>query len=360
MSRLFLRGLLLAVACVATLVYWEYGVRVLGDAAFPLLRTDKEVGSIHVKNFDGMAWSANAGAYRHIRTNNLGYNGYDVAPEKPKGTVRIAIMGDSVTAGLEVDTDNNFSSLLQSRLNAGNLCPTLQFEVMNFGVGASGTFLQYQTFKRKIAPLTPDYTLVVMNDDYADNLNKSQYSLENFADERRAVGLKSLLLEFSLPKFLFAKLQHNELIRSVLQTLGLLEVAPTEFRSIADSNSNSLPENYYSHTFDLVTKLNELTTSHNSRLILIPYPPASNFAGTETWKNDPSVTNLIAFAEKSRIELWNPIPGIVQGRITHKECIVANCSDHLNEAGHKIMADILYDFFTKRLREDLPRACPRT
>ncbi len=358
-SNVLLAALLTCLAGIATLIYLELGVRFLAPAAFPLLRTDPVVGSIHVKNFNGMAWSANAERYSHIRTNNLGYNGNFVAPQKAPDTIRIAIMGDSVTAGLEVDTDQSYPVLLENRLNIESVCRENKFEVMNFGVGASGTFLEYQTFKHAVSPLAPDYTLVVFSNDYADNLNKSHFSLENYAEERSAVGIKAFLLQFTLPKFVFNKVQRNPTVRQVLAVTGLLEISVDEVIT-ATSTESAISDRYYSYTFELIEKLKKLVENSGSAFILVPYPSMANFEGDPTWAADPSNGPLIAFAESTRIDVLNPIPRIAEERLKRGDCLVANCADHLNEAGHEAMADILFDFFSERLPADMPRDCTET
>ena len=67
-------------------------------------------------------------------TNRFGYVGPDWTLNKPPDTRRVAVLGDSVTQGVGVDSDQSFVTLLANRLNADQSPHRKQFEFLNFAV----------------------------------------------------------------------------------------------------------------------------------------------------------------------------------------------------------------------------------
>ncbi len=353
MSRnIYITIALTLIVVVGTLAYWEWGVRLLAPAAFPLLRTDPEVGTIHVKNYDDMAWSARSQKYTHIRTNSLGYIGDEIIEQKPPHTIRIAVVGDSVVEGLEVNTDDTFPALFERMLSENKICGEIAFEVMNFGVSGTGTFLQYQALKKNILPLKPDYIFMVFHNDYEDNLAKSQYDLENFANERRSVGLKSFLLQFELPKFLFSKVQTNATVRAALRYAGLLEGSPIVHQETLTDADMPADSPIYQYTFQIIRRFDDLVRKNDATLILIPYPQDPNSLDTGAWHADLHFTYLADFARGAKITLWDPSPYLAAQR--SKGIPFTNGTDnHLTEPGHKALAEFLFEKASREIVHDL-------
>lgn len=344
-----------SLAIIATLVYLELGIRRLASSALPLLRTDPEVGSIHVPNFSGYIWDERSNTKQFITTNHLGYIGEEFPDQKASDTIRIAVLGDSVVEALQVDVYRNFVSRLQNALNVSRLCHKT-FEVMNFGVGGTGTFLQYQTYKKKVAPLKPDYVFLVFHDDYSDNLQKANFDLDEYASQRKNVGLKTFLLRFQLPKLLFSKLQSNSSFIKVLTYLGLYEAATKPTNLSTDTNettaarpSDEEPQAVYDYTFFIVNKLKELVEREGSKLVVVIYPPEKNFSHENAWQADPHTTRLIDFLEKQKILYFNPAPALTNLKLQTPNCLTFNCEDHLNAQGHEAMARVLYTYLKDSL-----------
>jgi len=93
----------------------------------------------------------------HIEVNADGLLGkaYSVnrAPEK----YRIALLGDSFTSGEAVDPESKFAGVWEKNLS--NKIPT-GVEVINFGVGGTGTWQQLQMFHIKARKYKPDLTVL--------------------------------------------------------------------------------------------------------------------------------------------------------------------------------------------------------
>src|SRR3989344_130455 len=98
---------------------------------------EPEAGKIMTESF---GWAPKDFEYT-INTDSLNER-FDYSPEKPANTFRIVTLGDSFTFGSFVKTEENYSELLEIRLNdACNQNPSV--EVINLGMG--GYDIQYVT-----------------------------------------------------------------------------------------------------------------------------------------------------------------------------------------------------------------------
>lgn len=335
---------------VATFAYLELGVRVLTKITFPLLRSDPNVGSIHVSNYFGNVWNEESKKNRIIRTNNIGYIGDDVDLEKASNTIRIAIIGDSVVEAVQVDYFNNFTSLLESTLNVANTCKGMNFEVLNFGVQGMGTFLEYQTFKKNISPLQPDYVFLFFNEDYPNDILKLGVDPENFS-EKKSFGIKSFLWKFELTKFVFNKLQKDPEFISTLQKLGILKKATIPDGLDVTNNSSTTPETEesYQWTFDLISRLNSKVSEQNSTLTVFVYPKEKDYETKDGWKTDQNIVRLIEYLDHAEIQYINPSSDLEKAHAGAEVCLTYGCHTHLTEKGHQVIASILYKNLNEKI-----------
>ncbi|MGH7407399.1 MAG: SGNH/GDSL hydrolase family protein [Candidatus Methylomirabilales bacterium] len=94
-----------------------------------------------------------------IRINSQGLRDVEHGLEKPLGTQRIAVLGDSMAEALQVPLEASFPRLLETMLNSRRGGPPA--EVINFGVAGYGTDQEYLTLKTRGAPYQPDVVLLV-------------------------------------------------------------------------------------------------------------------------------------------------------------------------------------------------------
>jgi len=89
---------------------------------------------------------------------------FDYPAEKPPGAFRIITLGDSFTFGQFVNTSQNYSELLEDRLNATARCRTpTRFEVINLGVGGYDVGYAVQRFSLRGVPYHPDLVVWFIN-----------------------------------------------------------------------------------------------------------------------------------------------------------------------------------------------------
>ncbi len=80
--------------------------------------------------------------------------------QKPAGTFRIAILGDSFSEALQVDQEKTYWSILERELQATPEFKSQTFEVINFGVSGFGTIQEWQMLEHYVGNFAPDLVLL--------------------------------------------------------------------------------------------------------------------------------------------------------------------------------------------------------
>jgi lysophospholipase L1-like esterase len=129
------------------------------------IQTDPVFGVAHVPGArghyrsEGESW---------IEINSAGMRGPDVSFEKPVGTYRIALLGDSYIEGVQVPFEKTVGEVIAGRLSALRGSPV---EVLNFGVGGYGSSQELLTLQHTVWKYSPDLILlaVTTGNDISDN-----------------------------------------------------------------------------------------------------------------------------------------------------------------------------------------------
>ena len=94
-----------------------------------------------------------------IRISSQGLRDVEHPVEKPLGTRRVAVLGDSLVEALQVPLEQTFPRRLEGILNASGMAP--KAEVINFGVSGYGTDQMYLSLKTRAAGYRPDVVVLV-------------------------------------------------------------------------------------------------------------------------------------------------------------------------------------------------------
>jgi hypothetical protein len=156
-----------AAAAIVAMLLIEVWVRLRWDATKGtpgFFLTDASRGQRLAPNYDG--WFAGV----PVRINSLGFRDRrDYSLAKPANTLRIIVLGDSVTFGHGTLDDTTYPYLLEERLRAWR--PDVNWQVWNLGVPGYNT-RQELTYLQEIGPLAnPDVVIVGFfpNDFTGDN-----------------------------------------------------------------------------------------------------------------------------------------------------------------------------------------------
>lgn len=107
-----------------------------------------------------------------LRTNNLGfYQEKNTAVEPTPGVLRMAVLGDSFTAGVS-NANENFPSVLEQLLNEAH--PLEPVEVLNAGVGRYAPYQSYVRLQHEILRLKPRHVIVAeyVGNDFLDMIRQ--------------------------------------------------------------------------------------------------------------------------------------------------------------------------------------------
>lgn len=108
--------------------------------------------------------SATPGQSQVIRINNHGLRGRDVTLEKPPGTFRIVILGDSLALGRTLPEEQTFAGRLESALQR-TASPT-RIEVLNASLSGRDTWEEAAILRHRMLAFAPDLVVlqVCLND----------------------------------------------------------------------------------------------------------------------------------------------------------------------------------------------------
>ena len=157
---------------VLSLLAAEAAVRLLSPVGPALLVTDPGVGKRYVPGFHGRVFVDEAGREVEVRINSAGFRGPEWARRKAPGGLRVAVVGDSMTAGIATDEERTFVRRLESALAAQ--WPGRPVEVMNFGVSSASTGAELVTWREAVAGYAPDLVLLAFfnGNDLGDNCSR--------------------------------------------------------------------------------------------------------------------------------------------------------------------------------------------
>lgn len=154
---------LLATSVATLLLGIEMFIRIAGMDSSLLWQPDPYLG-----------WSHIPGAKRHwteegdgwVEINALGMRDVERTVAKGHGVFRIAVFGDSVTEAVQVNVDQTFCQILESRLRARGI----RAEVLNFGVNGYSPLQEYLLYQTHGKAFEPDVVIhaVFLDNDIAD------------------------------------------------------------------------------------------------------------------------------------------------------------------------------------------------
>ena len=116
------------------------------------------------------------GESREIDVNSHGRRDRERSFDKPDGTCRIVVLGDSLMEGLQVAGQNTFSSVLETALRTDPSVAPAHVEVLNTGVSGYGTDNELLYFRNEGYRYAPD--LVILGFTIGNDIRNNQPQLE--------------------------------------------------------------------------------------------------------------------------------------------------------------------------------------
>ena len=154
---MFKKIIALLLFIVMIFIFGEIIVRVFKlVSSFPYRKAKNEILMYeYIPNFKGKMWG------KEFKINSFGYRDYNYPLDKSASSLRIVVLGDSITVGTGLLLDETYSKILEDMLNESPPASAYNhFEVMNMGVCAYNTIREVELLKEK--GLTFDPNMVIM------------------------------------------------------------------------------------------------------------------------------------------------------------------------------------------------------
>jgi len=308
----------------------------------------------------------------HIEVNADGLLGKAYPVNRVPGKYRIALLGDSFTSGEAVDPESKFSGVWEKNLS--NKIPT-GVEVINFGVGGTGTWQQLQMFHIKVRKYKPDLTVVAFCwcNDIGNNIDKfKSRNMSPLLDEYEVKWYK--LLEVKRKNFnkwlwnnsalyQFTRTRYNHLEHYFKRMFLPDYMKPASYNEkkqnrplytkikIANNKDTKDTTSIFDDLFffdsegwditrKLILKLKQEVQENEGELAVI------HFGGLHQYRNFPALPlkQFDAFLESEGIPHFNNFNLFLKfdNELLNKNFIPND--GHFNEIGHRHFADFSTDF----------------
>lgn len=226
---------------------------------------------------------------------------YNYSVMKPSKTFRIITLGDSFTFGAYVNTEENYTEILEELLNSNKLCEGIdKIEILNFGVGGYDIEYAVERYRLRGVKYKPDLIIWLINN---HNLYYILELLQPFQKRAQDKGIP----------IYNPKTQHYEAV----------DVAATEL--FKQYNEREI-KNY---TLDRIKRFFNLYKGP----IVIAYFPMSKLYIRDYFDVEEEITGKIPYL----LELTD-ITAIENLHLSDR---------HPNPAGHKKIANELYSYLIK-------------
>ena len=157
MRKWLVNGALVVASLVVALALAEGVLRLVGYANPVLWTYDDVTGSRLYAGAQG--WFRSEGE-AYITINSDGLRDREHAKAKPPNTLRIAVLGDSMTEALQVPLEKYFGAVLEQRLNECRALGGRSVEVINFGVSGYGTAQEFLIYRQRVTAYSPDVVVL--------------------------------------------------------------------------------------------------------------------------------------------------------------------------------------------------------
>lgn len=135
----------------------EASLFVAGLGEEEIYKIDPVLGFKHMHN-KKVTWRSEGFATSFFDSHGLREPGITIA--KPAGTLRIALLGDSLTESLQVPVEQSFGIQIQNQLSKELGRPV---QVLNFGTSGYSTVQEYLQLKNQVLNFHPDLVLLCYN-----------------------------------------------------------------------------------------------------------------------------------------------------------------------------------------------------
>lgn len=335
----------LAISC--SLVLWEI---ILNFTVIktPVFKNHPFLGEIYDKGI--CVWGKEGYSISYV--NSLGMRNREIAPKR-NDEFRILLIGDSYTEGYQVDANKIFAAILEKNLNTKQKIKHIN--VINGGKAGNSPadYIYSANFYKKA--LKPDFVVIQINSndlkECLDNPESPVYISNhnnNFRIAKKPNYISANGLRQKLPQLSF------------FTQFAILRVGMENIKGNGSSSdktdtrvkaSKKLPE-YDPRLINWIVK-NLKGSYDNSILVFLPDVDYQNGSNYELF---PEEIMLTKYTKESHMDYVNMRNDFVSYRKKFTQPVIGFFNTrpgegHINEMGHKIVADRLTEFFRGRINK---------
>jgi len=328
--------LLLFLSIIISFLIFEAIFRVINFADLPI--------------YENATWLDNSGIYRLSKNdkliweldpnkkdiNSYGMRDYEYNLIKPNNTLRIAVLGDSITMGVFVKKEDIYDNVLERMLNENNNKKKYsKIEVLNFGVTGYNVFQYEETLRTKALNFSPDIVIIGF---FINDFIFTPITLKKDNETLLIINYfkNNLLLDNKASWFMF---RHSKFFRFVYRKLTEIFIF-NEW----DGKTRLYPYllRYKEEGFKSLTNIKEIADKNNIKLILILFPDFIEKKSNMPYKYSSVHRELEKFCKK------NNIPNIDFLELFKKYDLneiysIPDDASHPNKKGNEIVGKELYN-----------------
>jgi hypothetical protein len=320
----------------------------------------------------------------YVQINEKGLRGQEYPYTKAEDVFRVLVLGDSFTAGLQVEEAETFPKLLETQLNRHS--PQLKVEVVNAGVIGYGTDNQLAYFTYEGYKYQPDLVILAFftGNDLTDNIWYSLYDLKegqlvpapvihrednltpNWAKEgslfkniRNSLYTHSRLYSVSIELLTLSAIQKTPALAQWLVSLGFVEMT----RPLVNYGNlyafRYLPDEAWEKTEALIRALNQEVERRGSRLLVVILPDEtevddqrrqeilasySNLTKPQTLVGPPPSEHLAEILQQDGITYLELLPVLKDNYPKNQTPLYYRYDGHWTPAGHRLAGQAIYEY----------------
>lgn len=284
-------------------------------------------------------WSGDFGGVE-VNINYLGLRDDKLNRRKPVNEYRILVLGDSKAFGWKVKEEDIFTEILENKLN--EKYDNYNYQVINAAVPGYNTYQEVSYLKHYGLDLKPDMVIlnIFVNDisDYSARPVRVIPQLRPFAFPKNIKDIvrKSYFLQFILLKW------------DIFKETYIYQQDLKFFNNCDDflkDNVTSENTEYWQVFMQQLQEFDGLLERHELPGILVYAPDIKQFRQSDEWQGLQK--KIKKFAEDNGLYFIDLLPYYEQSKDWPFLSKKFPGDYHPNEIGHRIEADVIYDFILK-------------
>ncbi|MDD4939037.1 MAG: GDSL-type esterase/lipase family protein [Candidatus Omnitrophica bacterium] len=335
-----------------------------------LYRTSDTLGYEYTPNFNGI-FKTDFNFNTKIKINSKGLRDYEYSYDKPSNVFRILVLGDSFTAGLQVQMEDTYPKVIERLLknkNYGNY----RYEVINSGVSGYNTIQEFEFLKEKGIKFKPDIVVIgfCMSNDIKDNYLGSLYTvidgwLANRIKENTNylfVNIKAFVRKYSrLYCFITNKIKESLVLKKMLIKMNVVvpDLLPDKL-SLYSKHMSEEVKKEWEFTGRILRDIKKFADDNSIKLLVVTIPDQFQTEGfrwrlimnqykliPEDYDIDNPQKTLIEICDKEDVMVLDLTEGL-RKYADKKERLYIENEYHWNKYGHLCVAKEIYNFLNKQ------------